>query len=152
MNILKQILPKELHNSKIKFNTKEKISYFPLKDIIFFNRYQLLNNKLLIKSIEKYLNKKLNKKEHIIFALLHELGHRYYIGIKKTGNMSLYVNQKNKLENKFFNLMPDEKTEINFKLAYWKEIKEEYKAMKFAKRYFKIYQKMYNLKTLTKLK
>jgi len=149
MTILKQILSKELHNTNIRYNKEENTCYSVQEDIIYLNRYDILKNKLLIRAIEKYLKQKLNKREHIIFALLHELGHRYYIGIKQKADINLYIRQQNKLRNKYFNLCPTIQEQINFKLEYWNTITEEYKAMKFAKRYFRIYKKLFSKKSLT---
>jgi hypothetical protein len=134
MSILKNILPEKLRDTKILHNTDYRTCYCNDTDNIILNKYQLLKNDTFLTALEIYLKEKITKREIIIFALLHELGHRYYIGIKKSANISEYETQISYLNREIF-------TGVRYKLLYWTQVKEERKAMTFAKRYFKIYRK-----------
>lgn len=133
MGLLKQILPKELHNSKIINNKLLPTCYQVKEDNIILNRYEILKNIELVTAICKDVKKDMNKREIIIFTLLHELGHKYYIGIKKDFNFNRYITEKKKLLNKY---TTDNCNNIEIKIKNWKEVSDERKAQKFAKDYF----------------
>lgn len=135
--MLKKLLPKELWKTRIYNNHWQSIIsgsafYNSTEDFIVFNRHKLLtyisykNTREALKAYEPLIK---TNKDLLIFALLHELGHRYFKDIEEA--MEYNIIEKN-IDYRGLNFI-----EAHFK--YW-DLLPEKKAMLFAKHFFKLYK------------
>jgi len=120
------ILPKELKDIKINLITYGNASF---NNGININLAGLKSNEELKQALEKYLHKKLNIREFIIYCILHELGH-YNRHIQGLNDMRQYQNQKYWID-------VNNEPYIKRQLDYWQFVTEEREAWTFAKRIYK---------------
>ena len=125
INKIQKILPKKLKAIKINF-----VSYglANFSQGLNLNFNGLINETNLKKAFEKYLHKKLNTRQYIIYVILHEFGHAFR-HITEQANYNQYRQQ-----SYFLTLDEDY---IKRQLNYWHYITEEKYAWQFAKKYIK---------------
>ena len=129
--MLRDILPTELKDTKIKYDKYQQATYIVEDDEIRFNKDLLLKDRVLYLALCYFLHKKLSRKQYVIFCLLHEIGHRRDFMNRKPG-ISEYFCEKQILTISLG--INYHKIEGNFR--YWNEVTTERNANKFAKEYF----------------
>jgi hypothetical protein len=132
--MLKNILPKILHDTKFKKISKciNYCSYDYDTDLVSFNRTEIKKEHDINKNICLYLGKNLKQSDIVLISLLHELGHRYRYLTKISQPYEDYKKEVN-LYGKMYN--------YKHSPAYFLLITEEREAMKLAYKWFKDYKK-----------